>query len=297
MGTCRGWTGDNGDTIIAAASGGPSFFPQNGIGPRGAEGRAPAYYSYSDFGKHIAAPVGFRQLLVSRFVLIIVHSVRGQLTFDPLPLCPLGRLLGRTVGKWQGCVTSKINVHKYGSDASSFMGRLPNSHRGGRKKRRRRRGKALWRRRYCYSNEAGSWARPPWLMDDLGVVHAPPVQNCPVTCKCFSLGKKKKKPDTKGKKTYRMEGIKGVKLPWCVACSHFCKWGTGVGPCRGCWIRRNRCNGEHCCDVGHLCRDPANKGACCYLRMSPLFTSAFKNNLFRPRRRIGVQEGRAQFPC
>lgn len=131
MGTCRGWTGDNGDTIIAAASGGPSFFPQNGIGPRGAEGRAPAYYSYSDFGKHIAAPVGFRQLLVSRFVLIIVHSVRGQLTFDPLPLCPLGRLLGRTVGKWQGCVTSKINVHKYGSDASSFMGRLPNSHRGG----------------------------------------------------------------------------------------------------------------------------------------------------------------------
>lgn len=136
MGTCRGWTGDNGDTIIAAASGGPSFFLQNGVGPGRAEGRALAYYSYSDFGKHITAPVGFRQLLVSRFVLIIVHSVRGQLTFDPLPLCPPGRLLGRTAGKWQGCVTSKINVSKYGSDASSFMGRLPNSHKGeGGKKR------------------------------------------------------------------------------------------------------------------------------------------------------------------
>lgn len=100
MGTCRGWTGDNGDTIIAAASGGPSFFQQNGVGPGGVEGRAPAYYSYSDFGKHIAAPVGFRQLLVSCFVLIIVHSVRGQLTFDPSAFVPAGtpfRVNGREV--------------------------------------------------------------------------------------------------------------------------------------------------------------------------------------------------------
>jgi len=72
--------------------------------------------------------VGFRQLLVYRLFPIIVHSGRGQLTFDPLLLCPSESLLGQTVGKWQGCITSKINVSKYVSDASSFTSRLLNSH-------------------------------------------------------------------------------------------------------------------------------------------------------------------------
>lgn len=53
---------------------------------------------------------------------------RGQLTFDLLLLCPSESLLGQTVGKWQGCITSKINISKYVSDASSFTNRLPNSH-------------------------------------------------------------------------------------------------------------------------------------------------------------------------
>lgn len=193
MGTCRGWTGDNGDTIIAAASGGPSFFPQNGIGPRGAEGRAPAYYSYSDFGKHIAAPVGFRQLLVSRFVLIIVHSVRGQLTFDPLPLCPLGRLLGRTVGKWQGCVTSKINVHKYGSDASSFMGRLPNSHRGGEEKKEEKARKGPMEEKILLFKRSGQLSKATLAHGWLGRCARSPRPKLPNDMQVFLFGEEEKK--------------------------------------------------------------------------------------------------------
>lgn len=83
---------------------------------------------------------GFDSCWCNRLLPIIAHSGKGQLTFDPLLLCPAESLLGQTVGKWQGCVTSKINVGKYVSDAGSFTSRLLNSHslllRHGRGKRR-----------------------------------------------------------------------------------------------------------------------------------------------------------------
>lgn len=214
VGGGRGRAGGQWGHNYCSCSGRPSFFPHNVAGPGGVEGRAPAYYSYADFWKHFAVPVGFRQLLVSRFVLIIVHSVRGHLTFDPLPLCPLESLLGQTAGKWQGCVTSKINVGKYVSDASSFTGRLPNSHRG--KKGGEGEGRpdggediVIQTKRAAERSHLGRQ-----LASGSGAVHAPPVQNCPATCKCFSLGKKKNVCLTqKARKCTVWRGLKELSCP------------------------------------------------------------------------------------
>lgn len=92
---------------------------------------------------------------------------QGSAHFWPSAFVPLAKPFrancGEVTGGRGGGVTSKITVGKYGSDAGSFTGRLLNSHSfllgpawG------RRAGRTPWLRRYCYSNEAGSWMEPPW---------------------------------------------------------------------------------------------------------------------------------------
>lgn len=162
---------------------------------------------------------------------------------------------------------------------------------GGGGKGERRGGKTPGLRRYCYSNEAGSWMKPPWPAVCVGLrlspCPSPSIQNCLASCECLFIfgGEKKGLPNTKGKKTYRMEGIKGVKLPWCFARLQFCKLGFAMGQCRGCWMERNNSDRECFCYGGCPCDDPVNEGTRCYLYtwnpvnkpMSPL-----ENNLFRP---------------
>lgn len=77
-----------------------------------------------------------------------------------------------------------------------------------------------------------------------GFLHAPFHPKLPGVMQLFVYLWRRKKglSNTKGKKIYRMEGIKGVKLPWCFACLQFCKLGLGMGRCRGCWMERNDCN-------------------------------------------------------
>lgn len=121
----EGGPGDNGETIIAAAREGHNSSCPKSAALAGRRGELQRISHPPTFG---STSVGFRQLLVYHLFAIIVHSGRGQLTSDPLLLCPSESLLGQTVGKWQGCITSKINVGKYGSDARSFTSRLLNSH-------------------------------------------------------------------------------------------------------------------------------------------------------------------------
>lgn len=132
MGTCRGWRREGWGTMgrqLLQLLGRAVILPaESRRALAGRRGELQRISHPPTFWKRLAAPVGFRQLLVYRLFPIIVHSGRGQLTFDPPLLCPAESLLGQTVGKWQGCITSKINVGKYGSDASSFTSRLLNSH-------------------------------------------------------------------------------------------------------------------------------------------------------------------------
>lgn len=105
------------------------------------------------------------------------------------------------------------------------MGRLLDSHSPftracmGEKMGRRGR-KTPWLRRYCYSNEAGSRMKPPWPEVCVGLRLSPStLQSRLASCKClfiFERRKKKGLSSTKGKKIDLMEGIKGVKLHWCL---------------------------------------------------------------------------------
>lgn len=74
-----------------------------------------------------------------------------------------------------------------------------------------------------------------------GFLHAPFHPKLPGVMQVFVYlwGRKRGLSDTKGKKMHRMEGIKGVKLPWCFECLQLCK--LGLGQCRGCWMERNNC--------------------------------------------------------
>lgn len=90
-------------------------------------------------------------------------------------------------------------------------------------------------------------------MDDLGVVHAPPVQNCPVTCKCFSMGKKKKSLIQKARKRTVWRGLKELSCLDALLAHTFVNETQAWDHIGGAEWGEIAVMGEHCWDVGHLC--------------------------------------------
>lgn len=270
MGTCRGWPREGWATMATQllqllGRAVNSSCPESAA----LAGRRGELWPIRHRPAFARAPVGFRQLLVYHLLAIIVHSGRGQLTFDPLLLFPSRSLLGQTVGKWLGdeggalhpklpsVNTDQMPAH---SRAGSWIHTAFYSGLHGGEGEGERRD---WEDIVIQTKRAAEWShRGQKVCIGLRLSPLPSsIRNCLASCKCLFIFEAEKKglSNTKGKKIDRMEGIKGVKLRWWL---ESCKLGLGAGECRGCWMGGNNCNGECFCYVGN---DPINKDSRCYL--------------------------------